>query len=58
MKRNYFLLFSALIGIPMLAQQKDSLSVKGKAVEGEDTRNVMLNASSTILSGRNYSFGE
>ena len=46
MKRNYFLLFSALIGIPMLAQQKDSLSVKGKAVEGEDTRNVMLNASS------------
>ena len=30
----------------MLAQQKDSLSVKGKAVEGEDTRNVMLNASS------------
>ena len=46
MKRNYFLLFSALIAIPMLAQQKDSLSVKGKAVEGEDTRNVMLNASS------------
>ena len=46
MKRSYFLLASALIGIPIMAQEKDSLSTKQKTPDTEENRNVMLNASS------------
>ena len=46
MKRNYFLLATALMGIPLLAQEKDSLSTKQKTPDTEENRNVMLNASS------------
>ena len=46
MKRKSLLLLSTLIGAAAIAQEKDSLSLKQKAVEGEDNRNVMLNASS------------
>ena len=46
MKRSYFLLATALVGIPLLAQEKDSLSTKQKTPDTEENRNVMLNASS------------
>lgn len=46
MKRSYFLLATALVGIPLMAQEKDSLSTKQKTPDTEENRNVMLNASS------------
>lgn len=59
MKRNYFLLLSTLLSIPIMAQEKDSLQVEQKAPSGvmeqkKDSvsskeggnRNMLLNASS------------
>lgn len=46
MKRNFLLVLLALWVLPIVAQEKDSLSVEQKAHNTEDNRNVMLNASS------------
>ena len=40
MKRNYFLLATALMGIPLMAQEKDSLSTKQKTPDTEENRDA------------------
>ena len=37
MKRSYFLLATALVGIPLMAQEKDSLSTKQKTIVEKST---------------------